>query len=84
MSYLDGSLGASGYLIRAIQGHSSNINRQINPDEAHTRVTGLDQLPMLLHYTKTQNLFPILGPWPQAFCQGGGRVIRTVSMTGVA
>ena len=45
-------------LIRCVQGHSGNIARQLVREKAFTQVTSMQQVPFLIHHTKSENLMP--------------------------
>ena len=56
----DGTGKAFDFLIRTAQGHSAPIARQIVPERAYNIVRA-DDINVLVHHTRTENLYGILG-----------------------
>ena len=76
---LTGSLEPYDVLIRSIQGHSGDIDKQMNPERAHTQVWNRKDLPILAHHTKTELLQSIIGIDAPGLLPGGIHRMPTVN-----
>ena len=52
----DASFDEGQVIIRCVQGHSGNVVAQMTDTAAHTRFWNPDDVPILLHATKTELL----------------------------
>ncbi len=58
---LRGTGAARDFMVQPIQGHSGGCARQIDLDQAHTRLTDRSQIPVLAHHTNSNHLFDARG-----------------------